>query len=115
MSGSLPKRAASRDSVIGTINVESPSLNAFTHRDQQFLEIFARDVAVALNTLELLVAQRTNAAKQSCEAIHAAVALPIDDLLLDAVHLMEKYISIVAGIVFDVVLCKNSAHRYVEG
>ena len=80
------------DSVIGTINVESPSLNAFTHRDQQFLEIFARDVAVALNTLELLVAQRTNAAKQSCEAIHAAVALPIDDLLLDAVHLMEKYI-----------------------
>lgn len=80
------------ENVIGTINVESPSLDAFTHSDQQFLEIFARDVAVALNTLELLVAQRTNAAQQSCEAIHAAVALPIDDLLLDAVHLMEKYI-----------------------
>jgi two-component system, sensor histidine kinase SagS len=80
------------DSVIGTINVESPSLDAFSDGDQMFLEIFARDVAVALNTLELLVAQRTNAAQQSCEAIHAAVALPIDDLLLDAVHLMEKYI-----------------------
>lgn len=80
------------DEVIGTINVESPKLNAFTHKDQQFLEIFARDVAVALNTLELLVAQRTNAAQQSCEAIHAAVALPLDDLLLDAVFLMEKYI-----------------------
>ena len=80
------------DTVIGTINVESPSLDAFSVSDQQFLEIFARDVAVALNTLELLVAQRTNAAQQSCEAIHAAVALPIDDLLLDAVHLMEKYI-----------------------
>jgi CheY-like chemotaxis protein len=80
------------ENVIGTINVESPSLDAFTPSDQQFLEIFARDVAVALNTLELLVAQRTNAAQQSCEAIHAAVALPIDDLLLDSVHLMEKYI-----------------------
>ncbi|MEQ1829274.1 MAG: response regulator [Pirellula sp.] len=80
------------ENVIGTINVESPTFDAFTTSDQQFLEIFARDVAVALNTLELLVAQRTNAAQQSCEAIHAAVALPIDDLLLDAVHLMEKYI-----------------------
>jgi len=80
------------DETIGTINVESPNLNAFSESDQQFLEIFARDVAVALNTLELLVAQRTNAAQQSCEAIHAAVALPLDDLLLDAVYLMEKYI-----------------------
>jgi len=80
------------DSVIGTINVESPTLDAFSSSDQQFLEIFARDIAVALNTLELLVAQRTNAAQQSCEAIHAAVTLSIDDLLLDAVHLMEKYI-----------------------
>ena len=80
------------ENVIGTINVESPILEAFSLNDQRFLEIFARDVAVALNTLELLVALRTNAAQQSCEAIHAAVALPIDDLLLDAVHLMEKYI-----------------------
>jgi CheY-like chemotaxis protein len=80
------------DEVIGTINVESPKERAFTISDQQFLEIFARDVAVALNTLELLVAQKTNAAQQSCEAIHAAVALPIDDILLDAVHVMEKYI-----------------------
>ncbi len=80
------------DEVIGTINVESPNVDAFSESDQQFLEIFARDVAAALNTLELLVAQRTNAAQQSCEAIHAAVALPLDDLLLDAVYLMEKYI-----------------------
>jgi CheY-like chemotaxis protein len=80
------------EAVIGTINVESPKLAAFSLSDQQFLEIFARDVAVSLNTLELLVAQRTNAAQQSCDAIHAAVSLPLDDLLLDAVFLMEKYI-----------------------
>jgi len=80
------------EAVIGTINVESPKLAAFSESDQQFLEIFARGVAVSLNTLELLVAQRTNAAQQSCDAIHSAVSLPLDDLLLDAVFLMEKYI-----------------------
>lgn len=80
------------EEVIGTINIESPKLDSFTSSDQQFLEIFARDVAVALNTLELLVAQKNDAACQSIEAIHAAVALPIDGLLRDSVHLMEKYI-----------------------
>ena len=77
--------------VIGTINVESPKTDAFNLSDMQFLEIFARDVAMALNTLELLVAQKTNAAQQSCEAIHTAVATPIDDILLDTVHVIAEY------------------------
>ncbi len=80
------------EQVIGTINVESPRICAFNGSDMQFLEIFARDVAVALNTLELLVAQKNNTAQQSCEAIHSAVALPIDHILLDAVNVIEKYI-----------------------
>ena len=42
------------DEVIGTFNVESPEPRAFSESDLQFLEIFTRDVAVALNTLELL-------------------------------------------------------------
>ncbi len=80
------------DQTIGTINVESNKVRAFTAADMQFLEIFARDVAVALNTLELLVAQKNNAAQQSCEAIHSAVALPVDHILNDAVSVIEKYI-----------------------
>jgi CheY-like chemotaxis protein len=80
------------DQVIGTFNVESPEPRAFTESDLQFLEIFSRDVAVALNTLELLVAQKTNAAQQSVEAIHSAVALPVDEILNDAVNVMERYI-----------------------
>lgn len=87
------------DQVIGTINVESPKECAFNASDMQFLEIFARDVAVALNTLELLVAQKTNAAQQSCDEIHSAVAIPIDDILLDSVHLMEMYIGHDASVV----------------
>ena len=80
------------DVVIGTFNVESPEPRAFSESDLQFLEIFSRDVAVALNTLELMVAQRTSTAQQSCEAIHGAVALPVDEILNDAVNVMERYI-----------------------
>ncbi len=80
------------DQILGTINVESFEPDAFTHSDLQFLEIFARDVAFALNTLELLVAQKANTAQQSCDAIHSAVALPVDEILNDAVNVMEAYI-----------------------
>jgi len=80
------------DQVIGTFNVESPEPRAFTENDLQFLEIFSRDVAVSLNTLELLVAQKADAAHQSVEAIHSAVALPVDEILNDAVNVMERYV-----------------------
>ena len=80
------------DQVLGTLNVESPDTAAFSDSDLQFLEIFARDVAFALNTLELLVAQKANTAQQSCDAIHSAVALPVDEILNDAVNVMEGYI-----------------------
>ncbi len=80
------------DEVIGTFNVESPQARAFTESDLQFLEIFSRDVAVALNTLELLAAEKFGAAAESIEAIHSAVALPVDEILNDAVNVMERYI-----------------------
>lgn len=80
------------DQVIGSFNVESPEVGKFSESDLQFLESFARDIAVALNTLELLNAQRTDAALQSVSAIHSAVALPIDQILNDTVHAIESYI-----------------------
>jgi CheY-like chemotaxis protein len=80
------------DQVIGTFNVESPELKAFSESDLQFLEIFGRDVAAALNTLELLVAEKATTAAESVEAIHSAVALPVDEILNDAVNVMERYI-----------------------
>jgi two-component system, sensor histidine kinase SagS len=80
------------DEVIGTFNVESPEPRAFNESDLQFLEIFSRDVAVALNTLELLQAEAACTAAESVEAIHSAVALPVDAILIDAVSVMERYI-----------------------
>jgi two-component system, sensor histidine kinase SagS len=87
------------DAVIGTFNVESPEPGGFTATDLQFLEIFSRDVAAALNTLELLVAEKASTAAESIEAIHGAVALPVDDILNDAVGVMEKYIGHDADVV----------------
>jgi two-component system, sensor histidine kinase SagS len=79
------------DQVIGSFNVESPEINAFTESDLHFVESFARDIAVALNTLELLNAQQTNTVLRSVEAIHSAVALPIDEILNDTVHAIDSY------------------------
>jgi CheY-like chemotaxis protein len=79
---------------VGTLNVESPELEAFTDSDLQFLEIFARNVAAALNTLELLNAEKLVACAASIEAIHSAVAMPVDDILNDAVNVMERSINL---------------------
>jgi two-component system, sensor histidine kinase SagS len=80
------------DQVIGTFNVESAEPRAFSESDLQFLEIFCRDVAASLNTLELLAAEKVTTAAESVEAIHSAVALPVDEILNDAVSVMERYI-----------------------
>lgn len=85
--------------VIGTFNVESPEPGGFDATDLLFLEIFSRDVAAALNTLELLVAEKATTAAESIEAIHGAVALPVDDILNDAVSVMERYIGHDADVV----------------
>lgn len=80
------------NTVIGTFNVEKAEPHGFTPDDLMFLEIFARAVAVALNTLELLTAQGVNEAKRSVEAIHRVLARPIDAILNDTVHVLETYI-----------------------
>ena len=87
------------EQVIGTFNVESPEPGGFDDTDLQFLGIFSRDVAASLNTLELLVAEKATTAAESIEAIHGAVALPVDDILNDAVSVMEKYIGHDADVV----------------
>jgi CheY-like chemotaxis protein/PAS domain-containing protein len=82
------------EGTVGTLNVESPELEAFSDSDLQFLEIFARNVAAALNTLELLNAEKLVACAASVEAIHSAVAMPVDDILNDAVNVMERAIDL---------------------
>lgn len=80
------------DEIVGTFNVESPEVNRFTNNDVIFLESFARYIAIALNTLELLNAQRTDAALESVSAIRDAVGIPVDEILNHTVQSIESFI-----------------------
>ena len=77
--------------VIGTLNVESPQPNNFDDRDRQFLEIYGRNIAAALNTLELLQAEKESTASASVQAISREVALPLDDIITDATTVLDRY------------------------
>jgi two-component system, sensor histidine kinase SagS len=82
------------DQVIGTFNVESPQVNGFTEQDLQFCEIFSRELAAALHTLELLSAEKRTTATQSVEAISREVALPVDEILAAATAVLDRWIGI---------------------
>jgi CheY-like chemotaxis protein/GAF domain-containing protein len=80
------------DQILGTFNVESTRPGAFNENDLQFLELFSREVAVALNTLELLVAEKMTTATESTELILREVANPVDEVLNDTAWILERYI-----------------------
>ena len=80
------------EEILGTFNVESSRENAFSDKDREFLEVFSREVAIALNTLELLVVQQSAAATESTSRILFRVAQPADDILVDASQLLQQFI-----------------------
>jgi DNA-binding response OmpR family regulator/GAF domain-containing protein len=77
--------------VIGTLNVESPQPEAFDERDRQFIEIYGRNIAAAINTLELLQAEKATTARTQVEAINRELALPLDDIIADATTVLDRY------------------------
>jgi CheY-like chemotaxis protein len=80
------------DTVIGTFNVESPHPGAFGPLDLQFAELFCRELASALHTLDLLLLEKRHAASQSIEAINREVGLPVDEILTAATSVLERWI-----------------------
>ena len=81
-----------QDEIIGTLNVESPKLNAFGEDDVKFIELFGREIAAALHTLQLLSAEKRTSASQSIEAVNREVALPVDEILGTAATVLDRYI-----------------------
>src|SRR5262249_52776763 len=80
------------DQVIGTFNVESPVPNAFGPDELQFAELFAREIAQALYTLELLSAQKSCAANESLKAVNREIALPVDHILESTTAILARYL-----------------------
>lgn len=79
-----------QDCVIGTFNVESPKPNSFSGEDLQFAELFSREIAQSLHTLDLLRAQQSCSATQAIDAVNREIALPADELLSLASSLLEQ-------------------------
>jgi len=79
-----------QDEVIGTLNVESPRINGFGPDDLQFTELFSKEIAAALRTLDLINAQQDCTVLQSIDAVHKEIALPIDEVLASASVLIGK-------------------------
>ncbi len=80
-----------QDEVIGTLNVESPRPNSFGADDLQFTELFSKEIAAALHTMDLLTAQQSCTAAQSIDAINKEIALPVDEVLGSAAVLLKRY------------------------
>lgn len=78
------------DEVVGTLNVESPRVNGFGTDDLQFTELFSKEVAAALHTLDLLSAQQVCTAAQSIDAVNREIALPVDELMGTTALLLRK-------------------------
>jgi CheY-like chemotaxis protein len=91
-SSSLTVPIKRNERVLGTFNVESTHSNAFSEQDQQFLELFCRDLAVALNTLELLVFEREAVASEAVNVLLREAARPVDEILNDITWLLNKFV-----------------------
>ncbi len=79
-----------QDEVIGTLNVESPRVNGFGPDDLQFTELFSKEIAAALHTLDLLTAQQVCTAGELIEAVNKEVALSLDEVLAGTSVLLDR-------------------------
>ena len=75
----------------GTFNVESPHRGGFSESDLQFLELFCREVAIALNTLELLEFEKETSVAANTVKMLCEVADPVDEILSDTSWMFEKF------------------------
>ncbi len=79
-----------QDKVIGVFNVESDQAGAFSQEDKQFLEIFARYVALAFHFLDILVVERYTTNEAVSGRVEGEIEAPLEDLLKEAKWLREQ-------------------------
>ncbi|MEZ6139917.1 MAG: GAF domain-containing protein [Zavarzinella sp.] len=77
------------DEVIGTVNVESPQVNAFGKDEQRFTEVFAKQLGQVLHTLNLLDAQEGCAAFNTIKDVREELVLPANEILSTVSRLLD--------------------------
>lgn len=80
------------DKVIGIFNIESQTAGTFNEDDRQFAEIFGRYIAIALNTLDLLIVERYTTTGRMAENVGKEIAAPLNDISTEVQGLMDEYI-----------------------
>ena len=79
--------------VIGVFNIESQRPAAFNEDDRQFVEILARYIALSIQVMEQLVAERYTATESLAEDVASEISRPLNDIVTNTASLMEEYIS----------------------
>lgn len=77
------------DQIVGIFNVESDRENAFSETDRQIAEIFGGYVAMSLNILKLLAAERYTTTGQIAADVAAELAAPLNDMIADVSALID--------------------------
>lgn len=80
------------DKIQGTFNVESTRPRAFDESDREFLFLFGHQVAIALNTLDLLVAEKVSTTNENVVQILKEVSRPLDEVLNEASWIVEQVV-----------------------
>lgn len=69
------------DRIIGIMDVESQHPEAFNDEERQFLEIFARYIAIALHMLDLLVVERSATNLKVSDRVGGELEEPLADII----------------------------------
>ncbi len=77
--------------LLGILNAESSQPDAFQESDQLYAEIFAHEIALAMNFMRVLVTEQKMGSLMTAEEIHGSVALPISKIMEQAAEL-GKYL-----------------------
>lgn len=80
------------DKIIGIFNVESRQRGAFSEDDRQFAEIFGRYIAMALNTLDLLVKERVEVSHKVADNVISELEAPLNDIEVDVRDVLDDFI-----------------------
>lgn len=83
-----------QNKVIGTLNIESKVRDDFTPRQQEYLEIFGREIGAALHTLKMLSAERRGVVSQSVDMLRRELSVPVDEIINSATALLDQYIGL---------------------
>ena len=81
------------DEVIGVFNIESAKLNGFDENDRRFATIFGRYIAMAMNILDLLVAERFTTNEQMSQTVLGELSEPLTEITGYAESLRDEHLA----------------------